>query len=144
VPVPNFTLIKALTDPLWFNYFLLWGAAIIAVVEQISSEIEQKFLGTDHRDRRVRRPAPTQNENNDPARLTFSPASARSLGLDFTDFTDQPAPAARPRKLCPDLAQSMRLRVTANFRGRTTLNRNSTLRCALTDMRDKSATRRSK
>jgi chromosome segregation ATPase len=40
-------------------------------LQQISSEIEQKFLGTDDRDRRVRRPAPIQSENNDPARLTF-------------------------------------------------------------------------
>jgi DNA repair exonuclease SbcCD ATPase subunit len=49
-------------------------------LEQISSEIEQKFLGADN-SRAVRRRAPPQNENNNPARLAFSAASARSLGL---------------------------------------------------------------
>lgn len=40
-------------------------------LRQISSEIEQKFLGADDRGRPVRRGALTQNENNDPARLAF-------------------------------------------------------------------------
>ena len=39
-------------------------------LHQISSEIEQKFLGADDR-RPVRRPAPPQNEINNPARLAF-------------------------------------------------------------------------
>lgn len=39
-------------------------------LQQISSEIEQKFLGGDN-SRAVRRRAPPQNENNNPARLAF-------------------------------------------------------------------------
>ena len=39
-------------------------------LHQISSEIEQKFLGADDR-RPVRRPAPQQNENHSPAGLSF-------------------------------------------------------------------------
>jgi DNA repair exonuclease SbcCD ATPase subunit len=39
-------------------------------LQQISSEIEQKFLGADDR-RPVLRGAPQQNEKNDPARLAF-------------------------------------------------------------------------
>jgi chromosome segregation ATPase len=39
-------------------------------LHQISSEIEQKFLGTDDR-RPVHRTAPQQNENHDPAGLSF-------------------------------------------------------------------------
>ena len=39
-------------------------------LHQISSEIEQKFLGADDR-RPVRRTAPQQNENHDPAGLSF-------------------------------------------------------------------------
>jgi DNA repair exonuclease SbcCD ATPase subunit len=39
-------------------------------LHQISSEIEQKFLGADDR-RPVRRPALQQHENNNPARLSF-------------------------------------------------------------------------
>jgi chromosome segregation ATPase len=39
-------------------------------LHQISSEIEQKFLGADDR-RPVRRPAPRQNENDNPAGLSF-------------------------------------------------------------------------
>jgi DNA repair exonuclease SbcCD ATPase subunit len=38
-------------------------------LQQISSEIEQKFLGAD--DSHVRRRAQPQNENNNPARLSF-------------------------------------------------------------------------
>jgi chromosome segregation ATPase len=39
-------------------------------LQQISSEIEQKFLGADG-SRTVRRRVPPQNENNNPARLSF-------------------------------------------------------------------------
>ena len=39
-------------------------------LHQISSEIEQKFLGADDR-HPVRRPAPQQNENDSPERLSF-------------------------------------------------------------------------
>jgi ABC-type hemin transport system substrate-binding protein len=39
-------------------------------LQQISSEIEQKFFGADN-SRAVRRRAPSQNENNNPARLAF-------------------------------------------------------------------------
>jgi chromosome segregation ATPase len=39
-------------------------------LQQISSEIEQKFLGADHR-RPVLRGAPQQNEDNSPAGLSF-------------------------------------------------------------------------
>jgi chromosome segregation ATPase len=39
-------------------------------LQQISSEIEQKFLGADN-SRAVRRRAPPQNESNNPARLEF-------------------------------------------------------------------------
>jgi chromosome segregation ATPase len=39
-------------------------------LQQISSEIEQKFLGAD-KSRAVRRSAPPQNENTNPARLAF-------------------------------------------------------------------------
>jgi chromosome segregation ATPase len=39
-------------------------------LQQISSEIEQKFLGAGDR-RPVRRPAPQQNENHNPAGLSF-------------------------------------------------------------------------
>jgi chromosome segregation ATPase len=39
-------------------------------LQQISSEIEQKFLGADD-SRTVRRPAPQQNENHSPAALSF-------------------------------------------------------------------------
>ena len=39
-------------------------------LQQISSEIEQKFLGVD-KSRAVRRSAPPQNENTNPARLAF-------------------------------------------------------------------------
>ena len=39
-------------------------------LQQISSEIEQKFLGTDN-SRAVRRSAPPRNENNNPERLSF-------------------------------------------------------------------------
>jgi DNA repair exonuclease SbcCD ATPase subunit len=39
-------------------------------LQQISSEIEQKFLGADV-SRPARRRAPPQNENNDPERLSF-------------------------------------------------------------------------
>jgi DNA repair exonuclease SbcCD ATPase subunit len=39
-------------------------------LQQISSEIEQKFLGADD-NRHVRRRAPPQNENNHPAGLSF-------------------------------------------------------------------------
>jgi DNA repair ATPase RecN len=39
-------------------------------LHQISSEIEQKFLGADDK-RPVRRTAPQQNENHDPAGLSF-------------------------------------------------------------------------
>jgi chromosome segregation ATPase len=39
-------------------------------LQQISSEIEQKFLGADD-SRAVRRSGPPQNENNNPARLAF-------------------------------------------------------------------------
>jgi chromosome segregation ATPase len=39
-------------------------------LHQISSEIEQKFLGADN-SRAVRRGATPQNESNDPARLSF-------------------------------------------------------------------------
>ena len=39
-------------------------------LHQISSEIEQKFLGADDR-RPVRRPAPQQDENRSPAGLSF-------------------------------------------------------------------------
>jgi DNA repair exonuclease SbcCD ATPase subunit len=39
-------------------------------LQQISSEIEQKFLGADN-SRAVRHRAPPQNENNNPARLGF-------------------------------------------------------------------------
>jgi DNA repair ATPase RecN len=39
-------------------------------LHQISSEIEQKFLGKDDR-RPVRRPAPQPNENHSPAGLSF-------------------------------------------------------------------------
>ena len=39
-------------------------------LQQISSEIEQKFLGADN-NRAVRRRTPPQNENSNPARLSF-------------------------------------------------------------------------
>jgi DNA repair exonuclease SbcCD ATPase subunit len=39
-------------------------------LQQISSEVEQKFLGADN-SRAVRRRAPSQNENNNPAALAF-------------------------------------------------------------------------
>ena len=39
-------------------------------LQQISSEIEQKFLG-ESGSRTVRRPAPPQNENHNPAALSF-------------------------------------------------------------------------
>jgi hypothetical protein len=47
-----------------------WANRAEKWLQQISSEIEQKFLGADDR-RPVLRGAPKKNEKNDPARLAF-------------------------------------------------------------------------